>query len=171
MEKKMFDQDDDVAISQFPCFPEIYDSVSVREARKAVSSCFCPVFASPTCGFLPSTRNFWHKCFSPLAVHACFRPQSFVISEAPFHTFAGENRSIILAGYLCSCLERLCETEQRGIRAHKHTFSAESQNDRFEDERSHSKLRKHFLNVGQIVWFYATRETNADLLQGPIKTC
>lgn len=60
--------------------------------------------------------------------------------RSPFYTFAGEKRSIILADYLCSCLECLCETEQRGIRAHKNTFSAESGNDRFKDEHSQAKL-------------------------------
>lgn len=116
----------------------------VWERGEAVYSClpprFCISLASPTYGFLPPSCNFWWKRFSPPAVAAWFRPQSFVISGALFHAFAGEKRSIIPADYLCSCLQCLCETEQRGIRTHKNTFLAESGNDRFKDGRSQAKL-------------------------------
>lgn len=119
---------------RFPLMISMFQGVWGRTEK--TFACVYVLFLRPC--FLTFRFNFSRK--SPLAVSACTRPQSFVISEAPFHTFAGEKRSIILADCLCSCLECLCETEQWEIHAHKNTSSAKSRNDRFKDGPLQAKL-------------------------------
>lgn len=112
---------------------------------------YVPVFASLHC-VLPSSCHFRWKCFSPLAVAACFRPQSFVISGALFMHLP--ERNVLLS--ICAPVWRVCVERSSGGFAHTKThFQLKAPMTDLRTAALKLNWQKQFLNLGQIARFHA----------------
>lgn len=137
--------------------------------RKAVYSCLCPVFA--TYGFL-HPRVISDANVFPLSLSLPVLGHNHLSFQKPFSCI-GWRETLYYPGRLSLLLSGVsvwnrAAGHSRTHKKKKHIFSWKPE---WQLWGRKLKWQKHFLNVGQIVWFYASGEAGADLLQGPIKTC